>query len=620
MSLAVPPRPLGQTPTGEHTLWGKVRRYRGRLGSGALLLLVTQAAEKAVPWLFRIGIDGLSARSEETVLGAAGAVVALAAVAWFVRTASRIQIFNVGRDVEYDLRNELLGRLHALGPAYVGRRSTGELMSRATNDLAQVRLLVGFGAMNVVNSLLAFVSAIALMLAISPSLTLVSLLPYPFIALSAAGFSRALFRRSTDAQTAIGRLAERVQEDVAGMRAVRTLGLEDRERGRFEEANASAVETTMRLVTLRALMWPVLMGLSSLGTLISIWRGALMVLDGSLSVGELAALTAYLAQLVWPTLAFGYLLAVVQRGRAGYERVREILRTPLPVAEAAGAAPAPREGALSVRDLSYSIGDRPILDHVSFEVPAGSFVAIVGTTGSGKSVLASLLARLAPTPAASVYLDGVDVTTLTLASLRRTVGVAPQEPFLFSTTVRANLALALDHPDAEDADARIAHAAEEAAVAAEIDAMPERMSTVVGERGVQLSGGQKQRLALARALLASPRVLVLDDPMSAVDARTEAHIISALERAAAGRTLVLVTHRVAAAARADSIVVLEAGRVVERGTHPELLLAGGLYARLAARQRLESELAALTSGEEDAVVAPSGARDAGAGELGSVAP
>lgn len=599
-----------------HTLAEKVRPYRGRLAQGAVLLLVTQAAEKAVPWLFRVGIDGLGVGDSTAVIGSACAVVALAAVAWFVRTASRIQIFNVGRDVEFDLRNQLLARLHVLGPSYLGQRSTGELMSRATNDLAQVRLLVGFAGLNVVNSLLAFVASIALMLAISPWLTLVSLVPFPFIALAAAGFSRLLYKKSVAAQGAIGKLAERVQEDVAGMRAVRTLGLEDRERARFDVASDAAVSTTMGLVTTRALMWPVLMGLSSVGTLVAIWRGALMVVGGEISVGELAAFTAYLGQLVWPTLAFGYLLAVVQRGRAGYERVREILVTEPPIAEPKPAKPAPREGAIAVRDLSYTIGDRKILDDVSFEAPAGSFVAIVGTTGSGKSVLASLLARLQPTPPNAVFLDGVDVTTISIASLRRTVGVAPQEPFLFSTTVRANLALALDQPDGPDADARIEHAAREAAVEDEIEAMPEKMSTVVGERGVQLSGGQKQRIALARALLASPRVLVLDDPMSAVDARTEAHIISALERAAEGRTLVLVTHRVAAAARADSIVVLDAGKVVERGTHKELLAAEGLYARLAARQRLESELAALASGEDDAVALPTKP----APTLGSVAP
>jgi ATP-binding cassette subfamily B protein len=376
------------------------------------------------------------------------------------------------------------------------------------------------------------------------------------------------------------------------VRVVRAFTLERFEAARFEEANRRVMRTTMALVLLRGLMWPVLMFVSSSGLLVVVWMGGDMLFAGELTPGQFAKFSAYLAQLVWPTLAFGYILSVVQRGRASYRRVREVLDAEPDVVEAVDAREPAGPGTLTTRNLRFAYGDVPVLDGVDIDVPAGGSLAVVGPTGSGKSTLAMLLPRLLPTPAGTVFLDGEDVTRLTLGGLRGTVGYAQQEPFLFSTTIAKNIAFGMADPDAPDADARIRAAAAEVAVLDEIEAMPEGFDTVVGERGVQLSGGQKQRIALARALLAEPTVLVLDDPLSAVDAATERQILAALDRAAEGRTLVLVTHRVAAAARADRVVVLDRGRVVERGTHDELLARGGLYARMAARQRIERELRA----------------------------
>ena len=290
-----------------------------------------------------------------------------------------------------------------------------------------------------------------------------------------------------------------------------------------------------------------------------------------------------------------------QRGRATFTRVRDILVAQPDVVEREGARPAGQQGGLVVKGLSFAYGERQVLKDVSFEVPAGSRLAIVGATGSGKSTLASLLPRLLPTPAGTVFLEGDDVTELRLRDLRDRVGYAQQEPFLFSTTVERNLAFALDDPQGPGTQEKIHHAAREAEVESEIQTMPEGFGTIVGERGVQLSGGQKQRLALARALLNDPRVLVLDDPMSAVDARTETSILEALERAAQGRTLVLVTHRIAAAARCDRIVVLERGEVVEMGSHDELVAKEGFYARLAARQRLEQEISTIDAASGSAL-------------------
>lgn len=580
----------------EKTLIDYVRPYAGSLAVGLVLLLLTNVAEKAIPWLLKIGLDALQGGSYERVSRAALAVVGLALVMWVVRTASRVWIFNVGRDVEYDVRTDLLARVHALGPSFFGRMPTGEIMSRATSDVGQVRLLVGFAGMNVVNSAIAFLTAFSLMMTISVKLTLFSLAPYPFLILFTRWFGAAIFTRSARSQAALAALSDRANESIAGVRVVRSMGLAERERQRFDAVNQRAVKASMALVTLRGMMWPALMSVSSIGVLIALGLGGSMILEGELTVGEYAAFDAYLALLIWPTLAFGYVLSVVQRGRASFERIRHILLAKPEVDEPESPPPLTKRGALKVEGLSFSYRDalgasaEKVLDNVRFEVPAGGSLAVIGPTGSGKSTLAALLPRLLPTPAGSVYLDGQDVTTLSLRDLRKTVGYAQQEPFLFSTTIERNLGFGLEDPEVPDAEARLSNAAREAVVLDDIEAMPDHFETVVGERGVQLSGGQKQRIALARALLNEPTVLVLDDPLSAVDADTEKRILEALERAKENRTLVLITNRVAAAARADAIVVLEAGRIVERGTHEALVQAGGLYADIAAKQRLEAEL------------------------------
>ncbi|MCB9658924.1 MAG: ABC transporter ATP-binding protein [Sandaracinaceae bacterium] len=411
----------------------------------------------------------------------------------------------------------------------------------------------------------------------------------------ARGFGKVLYDRSRDAQAALGALADRAQENLAGVRVVRAFGLEAQQERRFESANQAAIRANMRLVVTRGFMFPALMLIGSIGTLIVIWQGGEMILRRELTVGQFAAFNAYLATLVWPTLAFGYMLSVVQRGRASFERVREILDAEPDIADPREPIPMRGEGRVRVQDLEVERGGQPVLRGVSLDVPAGTSLAILGGIGSGKSTLAATLPRLLPAPDDAVLVDEQPVESLALRELRQTVAYAQQEPFLFSTSIERNIAFGLGNDEADPASLRerVRRAADEACILEEIDNMPAGLDTLVGERGVQLSGGQKQRIALARALLNAPRVLVLDDPLSAVDAKTEARILRALDRAGEGRTLILVTHRVAAAERMDQVVVLEAGRIVERGTHRELMEAGGPYARMAKRQALEAELSTL---------------------------
>ncbi len=570
-----------------------VQPYRRSLIVGSALLLLTNLLDKAIPWLLQQAIDGLERGDLEVMKRSAIIVVALAAGLWIVRTGSRVVVFNVGRDVEHDLRNEVMRRVHRLGPTFFRSMPVGEVMSRATNDLAQVRLFVGFGALNLVNSIFAFGGALVLMIALSPTLTLWALLPYPAVVFIARFFGKRIYARSRDAQSALGQLADAAQENLAGVRVVRAFSLEESEKERFEEINQRAVDANMRLVVLRGVMWPVFMLVASIGTLIVIWKGGEMVLNDELTIGKFAAFNAYLAQLVWPTLAFGYLLSIIQRGRASFERVTEILDAEDEIEESAAPKSIAGRGDIEVRSLNFAYGETPILKDVSFHVPAEGSLAIMGTVGSGKSTLAALLPRLIDAPKESVFLDSVDVTEARLGELRDAIAYAQQEPFLFSTTVRQNIAFSMEDPGASDAEERIERACREACVWDEIQLLPKKLETLVGERGVQLSGGQKQRIALARALLSEPKVLVLDDPMSAVDAKTEATILEAIDRAKEGRTLILVTHRIAAASRADQIIVLDRGHILESGTHEELVQIDGVYASMARRQSIETELSTL---------------------------
>ncbi|MBL8613191.1 MAG: ABC transporter ATP-binding protein [Myxococcales bacterium] len=551
-----------------------------------------------IDWLAKICIDDIFSENPEVVWGPAAAMLGLAALAFVARVASRWFIFNAGRDAEYELRAILLDRLHKLGTAFYRKMSSGEIMSRSTGDLLQVRLLLGFGVLNMINVVFAFASALQIMVTISGRLTLASFVMLPFLILTTRSFSKGLFTRTKANQDAMGKLSDVLQTNLAGIRVVRSFALEARERERFRAANDAYLEASLGLARLRGLMGPMVGAASSVGLLACFFYGGLLLSrgpqGGGLSQGDFFAFWMALGRMTWPMVALGFSLAIVQRGRAGYARLQEIFDAKPEIEDGAKAAPAALAGELDVSHLSFMHGTKRVLDDVSFHLEAGKSLAIMGRTGSGKSTLAMLLARLLPTPAGTVAVDGNDICDLPLAEVRGAIGYAQQDAFLFSSTVTRNVGFSLEAPEDDEGFERVRAAAREAQVLEEALSLPEGFDTVVGERGVQLSGGQKQRIALARALVREPVILVLDDPLSAVDAKTEAAILEAIDRQAAHRTVVLVTNRVAAAKRCGSILVLDAGRVVERGSHDELVkIDGGIYASFDEEQSATSELDAI---------------------------
>jgi ATP-binding cassette subfamily B protein len=572
------------------TLGGQFRRHLPAYVMGGVVLAVFQIAMNRIDWQSKAAIDDIFGAHPEEAWTKAAFILALAVVALVTRVASRWYIFNAGRDVEYELRTVLLAHLHSLGAAFYRKMSAGEIMSRQGNDLLQVRLLFGFGILNITNVVFAFASALQVMVRISVSLTLASFATMPILIGLTRSLSRGLFTRTRVNQETMGKLSDVLQKNLAGVRVVRSFALETRELWRFQEANKGYLEASLSLARLRGLMGPMVGATSAVGVLVFFWYGASQLLDGTLSPGSFFAFWLALGRMTWPMIALGFALSIIQRGRAGFARLKEILDAEPEVTDGPDPAPAAIEGTIQVEHLTFSHGAHRILDDVSFDVPKGRSLAIVGRTGSGKSTLAMCLARLLPTPAGAVKLGGHDVCAMPLRAVRSAIGYAQQDAFLFSTTVSRNIGFALDDPDCEASLAQVRDSAQEAQVLEEALGLPEGFDTVVGERGVQLSGGQKQRIALARALAWEPKILVLDDPLSAVDAKTEAAILDAIERQAKERTVVLITHRVAAAQRCDAIIVLDQGKIIERGTHAELVRQGGLYAAFAEEQSAEMEL------------------------------
>jgi len=527
------------------------------------------------------------------------------------RILSRVWIFNAARAAEYDLRSELFGHLMTLSPGYYRDHPTGDVMSRLTNDVQTVRAMWGAGAVHLANAVTAFGTVLTMMVLLDPVVAVLSIIPYPLIFFTGQALSRRVYRTTREVQAELGGLSARIQEDLGAIQVIKTYGLEDVRRRGFLAGSQRLLDKNMAAAKVRVQLGPILNTLAPLGVAILILAGGRAVIAHDMGVGYYAKFAALLAKLVWPTLTLGFMLALVQRGRASWSRLVELQQTRTDIVDCTEPAlpPTAQPARIEVKDLSIKIGDRAILDHVSFELLPGSITAIVGRTGCGKSTLVEALCRLIEVPPGAIFLDGRDVTAIPLASLRGQIGYAPQEAFLFSTTIADNIAMgygggtaipaarareleragaiaaAIDLSD----EPRVTQAATAAGLTRDLAVMPEQLATIVGERGITLSGGQRQRVALARALAAMPRLLVLDDSLSSVDAETEQLILGHLRQVMTGRTAVLISHRVAAIKDADQILVIDQGRIVERGSHDELLAAGGLYGELY-RTQLQSEL------------------------------
>ena len=585
-----------------------IDRYRRQFFVGLICVVVTTAIQLLSPWVLKYAIDDLTSGVTRAKLSFyAAALLGIACLGGVFRYLMRLILIGASRDIEFDVRNAFFARLQQMPVGYYQARRTGDLMSRATNDLNAVRMMIGPAIMYSANTILVFIVAILLMLSIDVRLTLIALLPLPMVSVSVWYFGSAIHKRFETIQEQLSDVSAVVQEALAGVRVVRAYNQEAHEIARFHAANAEYVRRNRVLIRLQGLFYPSMTLFLGVGSLLVLWLGSRAVIRGQITLGEFVAFNAYLMMLSWPMIAFGWVTNILQRGMASWKRMLEVLDE-VPDINDQHVTEEGRQlaitGAIEIRNLvfAYPGTERRVLNGVSLRVHAGQTVALVGATGCGKSTLINLLPRLIDPPRRSVFLDGVDVREIPLEKVRGAIGFVPQEPFLFSETIGENVSLASHSPesstepgdfDGQDLHAqRLRDAAAVARLDKDVDSFPKGYDTVVGERGITLSGGQKQRTALARAVMMNPRILILDDALSAVDTYTEEEILLRLRSFMRRRTSIIVSHRVSTVRHADLIIVLDAGRIVEQGSHEDLVRRGGVYAELHRKQLLQEELAA----------------------------
>jgi ATP-binding cassette, subfamily B, multidrug efflux pump len=589
-----------------------LKRYRGGLVWGGLCVLLNNGVWILFPQVLRRAVNDLhSGVTRQKLLTYALLILAIALIKGVFQFLTRWVVIGISRDIEFDLRNDLFAHLERLSYSYYQRNRTGDIMARATNDLNAVRMLLGPAIMYSANTLVFTAGALGFMLAISPKLTLFAFLPLPIASVVIQYFGRRIHERFERIQAMFSDISARAQENFSGARVIRAYVQEQAEIATFEAANREYIRRSLGLVRLMGMLWPTLEFMLGAAVVIVLWLGGRQVLLGKMSVGDFVAFNTYMMQLTWPVIALGWVINIFQRGTASLVRIEEIFAQAPEIADDVGVgtgvspvqpvgnaplfttvSPSPDiRGEIEFRNLNFAYNGNAVLHDINLRIPAGSSLAIVGPTGSGKTTLVNLIPRIYDAAAGAVLIDGRPIREFPLDPLRRQIGFVPQETFLFSATIRENIAFGIARENGEASLDDIKAAAAAANIAADIEGFPEGYNTMVGERGITLSGGQKQRTAIARALLRSPRILILDDALSSVDTHTEDKILNHLREIMRGRTTIFISHRVSTVRNADCIAVLHQGRIVEVGTHDELIARSGYYTDLYNKQLLEEELA-----------------------------
>jgi ATP-binding cassette, subfamily B, multidrug efflux pump len=568
-----------------------LKRYRWGLIAGALYVVFSNGALVLQPKVIGGAVQDLSTGvTSAKLLRFAWEMLGLAAIRGIFLFLTRWVVIGISRDIEFDLRNDLFAHLETLSYSYYQRTRTGDIMARMTNDLNAVRMLMGPAIMYSANTLVFTAAALSFMVHISPKLTFYAFLPLPVVSVVIQYFGRQIHERFEKIQAMFSEISARAQENFSGARVIRAYVQEEAEIKSFEAANQEYVSRSLKLVRLMGMLWPTLEFMLGLAMVLVLWIGGREVLAGRMEIGGFTAFTIYMMQLTFPVIALGWVVNIFQRGTASLVRLNEIMQEQPEIKDepAVEAAPVEEvEGEIEFRGLNFAYDGKPVLQDVNLRIPAGTSMAIVGPTGSGKTTLMNLIPRIYDSPPGTVLIDGRPIREFSIASLRRHIGFVPQETFLFSDRIRDNIAFGVESAS----DREVHEAAEAANIASEIEGFPESYQTMVGERGITLSGGQKQRAAIARALIRNPRILILDDALSSVDTHTEDKILNHLREVMRGRTTIFISHRVSTVRNADRIAVLHDGRIVESGTHDELLALNGYYSDLYNKQLLEEELA-----------------------------
>ena len=553
-------------------------------------MLLTNAFALLIPWFMKLAVEALQHPATARFSPATCAlIIALLAVLHSVtRIFSRTLILNAARIIEFRIRDDMFRRLMLLDLGYFSSSRSGDILSRFSNDLTNVRMLAGFGTMSAINTVLVYSASVTMMLRIHAGLTFWAILPFPLMILIVKKVSHRLFHRSLQAQEELAKLSSQAEETVSAVRLIKSYCREEHFLGEFEKTAQRYLQHNLRLARLRGMILPVMAAATGSGTLIVLFMGGRLVIANTITLGDFVAFSGYLAMLVWPTAVMGWILTLAQRGAASMSRLADILGAEAVVTDRPDASPIDAlHKSIEFRNIQFAYGDTSILNGISFQIRAGETIGITGEVGSGKSTLIRLLPRLLPLPDGMLFIDGRDINSINIASLRQIIGYVPQEAFLFSRTIAENISYGIT---GEDSQGGIQTAARQAGFLEEITAFPQQFETQIGEKGVTLSGGQKQRLSIARAVAGNPALLLLDDPLSAVDAGREEEILNELGQFYTGRTVLIVSQRVSAFRDCNRVIVLKSGSIAEQGTPIELLAQDGIYADICRRQQLREEL------------------------------